>query len=354
MDPECKKEWKAQMSCFAGVFMRSVGMNEGFNFLEIKDTAKNCLTDAGCQIPKSLSGGGDGRRVKRGGGRHPYHSPEVIECMKGKFEGKHPKEVVKQCIETALPGVPVMDKWLRPYHGPRRNDRCPYRKVMLFLSKSDQMEARLAKYCGDDQDKADQVVECMEDATGVDLMNIDREQIREDICSQKETCFTEKLSECRESIQRVFDVICDCKMAEIEPKRVQCMEELGLTSTSPYEGLTCSELKAKVHQDYDMCADGFEWPEDDQEDEESTRRLMRLRRHNDHHDDSHHGHGRHSSSAVSSEEQMDEDTEEEIEEIEDEMEDMDKERVRRHNHNRNYRTQRIMKNIADGIMAYFM
>lgn len=50
-------------------------------------------------------------------------------------------------------------------------------------------------------------------------------------------------------------------MVLVEPKRAECMTELGMEDNNPHAGLSCEQLRNKIVSEYDMCSDSFEWPE---------------------------------------------------------------------------------------------
>ena len=66
-----------------------------------------------------------------------------------------------------------------------------YCTCVFSLAMTNTMDDRLNEMCDGDTAKVDQAVNCIEEGTGIDVTAIDRDAVRESICEQKQTCFTE-------------------------------------------------------------------------------------------------------------------------------------------------------------------
>jgi hypothetical protein len=314
-DPACVSEWQSQRPCFWDLLRDAFGINEGLSVEDLKETIGDCYEDNDCSVPPYMMGGGSGapepepeaddddtvlryrRHARggrggggRGGGRRGSSRMRdfvrVKDCVQQAI-GQEPFEAVKDCVKQrsgvdSLP--PFMNRPPRFGLAVLHNKKCPYLKMMKFLAISERLPAMSKRLCGNDETKATAVKQCILEGTGVDISAIDRDSVKDSLCENKDSCYTEKLTECRDDLSEMMSNACTCKEELANEALTTCARQLSVELPEELT-MPCDELLEQKKRKFDMCNEQFEWPSADE--------IMRHHRRGGHgHGHRGHGHGR--------------------------------------------------------------
>jgi hypothetical protein len=286
LDASCKDEYKSQKNCFMEIGRYAFGVDDDVDMSEMKELTKQCFIDHGCRLPPNMDSSSSSSEEEDEDeedtvlARHRRSAPSFMrdfvrmkKCVDDDL-GRDSFDAIKECVQerTGNELPPFMKKPPRLGLSALQNKKCPYLRLMKFLAISPQMPKMTKRLCHNDQAKTDALVACIDDAIGVDIMNLNRDEIKDRLCERKDDCYTPKLTQCRDDIQEMIEAACACKTELCNDAMTTCAEELDVTLPEELT-MPCDDLMEKMRQKFDMCHESFAWPT-----EEELRKMMRKRK----------------------------------------------------------------------------